>query len=249
MVSLLQSLDCLKGGSILSVMGGVHFGICSCRGQMRQSQVVQSTTALPECLWLASLLVSPILGDFCVDTPLLLCHVTLSVMDFSRGVEGINETESHCANNCTLRASGRVLFLGCGLSNPQRGLCWHQATSTLCHGTARPLLMHCSFGRSFLSVVGMLYSLLHRQTIWVILWDIESFCLWLCWHVFSDSVTALPQSLDYLQGGSILSVMGRVHFGICSCRGEMRQSRVVQSTTAWHRRHGIVYIYVQRSKT
>ena len=62
-------------------------------------------------------MVSPFLGDYCADTQLLLCHVTLSVMDCSRGVGGINETESHCANNRTLRASGTVPLLGCPILN------------------------------------------------------------------------------------------------------------------------------------
>ena len=53
-------------------------------------RIVQSTTALPECMWLGCQLVSPILRDYCADTQLLLCHVTLSVTDCSHGVGGIN---------------------------------------------------------------------------------------------------------------------------------------------------------------
>ena len=56
---------------------------------------------------------------------LLCCHptssgavsVTLSVKDCSCGVGGINEKESHCANNCTMRASMTVP--ASGLSNTQ----------------------------------------------------------------------------------------------------------------------------------
>ena len=62
--------DCLLGGSILSEVGVSqsfilhHQTVWALQNKkMRQSQVVQSTAALPERLWLARLLVSPILED------------------------------------------------------------------------------------------------------------------------------------------------------------------------------------------
>ena len=49
--ALLQSLDCLQGGSILTVVGMVRFLVFAhAEEKMRQSRVVQSATALPECL-------------------------------------------------------------------------------------------------------------------------------------------------------------------------------------------------------
>ena len=73
---------------------------------------MQSTNAPPECLLLARLLVSPILGDYGAVTQLILCHATVSVTDGSPGVGGINETESHCAIYCTMRASGQSPLMG-----------------------------------------------------------------------------------------------------------------------------------------
>ena len=52
--ALLQSLDCLRGGSILAVLGVVRFPVFAhAVEKMGQSRVVQSTTAPPECCdWL-----------------------------------------------------------------------------------------------------------------------------------------------------------------------------------------------------
>ena len=50
-IARLQSLDCLRGGSILAVVGVVRFPVFAhAEEKMGQSRVVQSTTALPECL-------------------------------------------------------------------------------------------------------------------------------------------------------------------------------------------------------
>ena len=92
-----------------------------------------------------------------------MCHVTLSVMDCSRGVGGINESESHGANNCTLRASGTVLLLGCpvlneGCADTKLLLLRVMALHGLCGWIAHLV-------DQILSVVGVLYSLLHRHTI------------------------------------------------------------------------------------
>ena len=97
---------------------GEFVGIAHAEEKMRQSLVLQSTTALPECLGLARLLVSPIREDCGTDTQPRLCHVTLSVMGCSCGVGGYNETASRLAiYNCTMRAS--VTVPASGLSNPQ----------------------------------------------------------------------------------------------------------------------------------
>ena len=39
---------------------------------------MHSTAALPECLCLVGLLISPILGDYGADTQRRMCHITLS---------------------------------------------------------------------------------------------------------------------------------------------------------------------------
>jgi hypothetical protein len=55
-------------------------------GSRETELVVHSTAALPKCLRLAGLLISPILGDYGEDIQRRMCHITLSAMDCSRGV-------------------------------------------------------------------------------------------------------------------------------------------------------------------
>ena len=113
--ALFQSLVCMQGGSILTVVG---------RGEMRLSLVVLFTAALPECLWLTRLLVSPIREDCWTDTQLCLCYVTLSVMGCSCGVGGYNEAESHFAiYNCTWELLWQSPLLVCPIL---MRLYWHQ---------------------------------------------------------------------------------------------------------------------------
>ena len=127
-IARLQSLDCLGGGSILTVVGvslegsgGRGAFACTAHAEEGRDRVgscnlqlhCQSVCDWPG-YWSVQSVRTAVLAPNCVCV-----RSPLSAMDCSCGVGGNNETESsHCAiYNCTLRALGTVPTSG--LFNPQ----------------------------------------------------------------------------------------------------------------------------------
>jgi len=115
--ALLQSLDCLRGGSSLTAAGVVNLLVLLTQRRKRDRVWFGNLQLQCQsvCDWPVDWSVQSVRTT--VLTPNLVC-VMSPLMGCSCWVGGYNETESHYAfYNCTMRASGTVPTSG--LSNLQ----------------------------------------------------------------------------------------------------------------------------------
>jgi hypothetical protein len=157
---------------------------------MRQSWIVQSTTALPGCLWLASLLVSPIREDYCAATPLLraLCQSLYLSRIAHVELEELTRKSLIVQTTALWERLWQSLLLGCPILNEGcadtkllllrvmalHGLCWciAQLVDRFCQWSAWCNLFCNARPSESVSPCG-----------------ISNPYLWLCWHAFSAMVS------------------------------------------------------------